>query len=274
MNRYQHLDRAVATLVRAAGAAAIMPRFRGLADGDIIEKTPGEVVTIADRAAEAMLTEGLTRLDAGIRVVGEEACAADPGLLDGLDRGAVWLVDPLDGTANFAAGRRPFGIMVALLVDGVTEAGWLYDPVANRMCHAIRGGGAFIDGDRIRVHPVASGRPLAALATQFMQAEERARIESRAAEAFDLVPIPRCAAEHYPRLCLADNEIAMFQRTLPWDHAAGALLLQEVGGCVARWDGSPYRVADGRNGLIAAPGEALWGLAQTALFGHVAAVAE
>ncbi len=56
--------------------------------------------------------------------------------------------------------------------------------------------------------------------------------------------MPRCAAEQYPRLCLGQTDVAMFRRTLPWDHAPGALLFAEAGGHIARWDGSPYRPAD------------------------------
>ena len=74
----------------------------------INEKTPGDLVTIADHEAEARLTEALAGLIPGSRVVGEEAVSVDPGLLDGLDQGCVWLVDPLDGTGNFVAGSPHF----------------------------------------------------------------------------------------------------------------------------------------------------------------------
>jgi len=75
---------------------------------------------------------------------------------------------------------------------------------------------------------------------------------------FQTVPIPRCAAEQYPRIVLGANDVTLYERTLPWDHAAGVLFLTEAGGRVSRFDGSPYQVGDDRRGLIAAATPALW----------------
>lgn len=262
-----HLDlrEPVSALLRKVAASIVMPRFRALAISEISEKTPGEVVTIADREAEARLADGLAALGTGARIVGEEACEAEPSLLDDLDSGATWLIDPIDGTANFAAGRAPFGMMIALAIDGLTEAAWLFDPLSGRMCFAARGRGAHIDGERVVVHAPARHRPVAALATQFMTPEARQSAERRAADMFDLVPIPRCAAEHYPRVCLGENDVGLFQRTLPWDHAPGVLFLEEAGGRAARWDGSEYRIGDTGRGLLIANDGALWDRAAAAL---------
>jgi fructose-1,6-bisphosphatase/inositol monophosphatase family enzyme len=229
------------------------------------EKEPGDPVTIADRESELLLTAGLSRIDSGARVVGEEACASDLKLLDALEDGRVWIVDPIDGTANFSAGHPPFGIMIALLDEGETEASWIYDPLSKRLCHAVRGGGAFADGKRLQVKP-PSGRPSAAVTTvgepEAVLAARRARIATE----FELVPMPRCAAEQYPRLCLGQNDVAMFRRTLPWDHAAGALLFVEAGGRLARWNGARYRPGDGGVGLLAAATPELWEQAARLLF--------
>src|SRR5215213_7219723 len=84
----------VATIMRQAAAEAVLPRYRKLLAGDVEEKTPGEVVTVADREAEQIISPRLAALLAGSRVVGEEAVATNPSLMDGLDEGQVWLVDP------------------------------------------------------------------------------------------------------------------------------------------------------------------------------------
>src|SRR3954471_16654534 len=107
-------------VLREGAQREIAPRFRQLAPSDVIGKPsaddPHDLVTAADRAAEAALTERLPELVPGSTVVGEEAVAADPSVLQRLRGNApVWLVDPLDGTKNFAAGRWPFGTMVALV---------------------------------------------------------------------------------------------------------------------------------------------------------------
>jgi len=258
---------AVSALMRDVAATLVMPRFRMLAAHEITEKTPGEIVTSVDRASEQRLYEGLDALGLGARIVGEEAVANDLRLLRDIGKGLVWLVDPLDGTANFAAGRRPFGLMVALVEDGAPLSAWLLDPVSGRLCHAERGGGATCDGAPVRAHGTGRNPAVAALATQFLDPDLRAHIHARAAQHLDLVAIPRCAAEHYPRLCFGQNDIAFFQRTLPWDHAAGVLFLTEAGGHATRWDGSPYRVGDGKVGLLAASDERLWALASDILLG-------
>ncbi len=101
---------AVGQILREAAATTVVPRFRMLADHEIEEKSPGEVVTIADREAEAMITTRLQAMLPGVPVVGEEAVAADPSLIEAITTGpCVWLVDPLDGTANFAARRSALG---------------------------------------------------------------------------------------------------------------------------------------------------------------------
>lgn len=242
----------VASLLLDVAARALMPRFGSLSLSDIFEKSPGEIVTVADQEAERLLIGGLARIDPDARAIGEEACSADLALLEGIGSGRAWLIDPVDGTANFAAGRGPFGIMVALVEDGDTVASWILDPLEDRLCHAFAGHGAYIDGQRVtaqvRDHPL----PIAALATQFMPHEQRQAFIDSASRTMAVVPIPRCAAEHYPRLTLGQNDIAFFQRTLPWDHAAGVLFLLEAGGAVCRWNGEPYRVDDGGVGLLAA----------------------
>ncbi len=74
-----------------------------------------------------------------------------------------------------------------------------------------------------------------------------------------MADIPRCAAEQYPRIVLGVNDLAVFERTPPWDHAPGALFVNEAGGKVARPDGSPYVIgADPGRGLLAACSPAMW----------------
>lgn len=251
--------------MRDVAERAIMPRYRALAAHEIAEKSPGEVVTRADREAEALLRDGLARIDVGARIVGEEAAAEDARLLDDIGDGLVWLVDPLDGTSNFANGTGPFGVMVALVDAGEPLAAWMLDPVSGRLCHAERGGGAWIDGERVRARETGKLRPVASLATQFMDAPRRARVHRAAERRFTLEPIPRCAAAHYPRLVTGANDVALFQRILPWDHAAGALFLAEAGGHVAHWDGSPYRVGSDGVGILAAASGRMWTAAATAI---------
>lgn len=258
------LTSAVHALMREASERAIVPRYRTLAAHEIVSKSTkgalSDVVTVADQEAEAILGEGLARLLPEAAIVGEEAAHADPAVLDRLGDALCWIVDPLDGTNNFAEGKPPFGVLIALAERGETLAGWIYDCLSGRFCHATRGGGAFVDGERIAARTTGATPPVAANSLIYMSPERRAAVQTQIAPHYTLVDIPRCAAEQYPRLVLGQNDVAIFERTLPWDHAAGVLFVNEAGGKAARPDGSAYRVDDhARAGLIGASSERLWG---------------
>ena len=257
------LTTALHALMREAAERAILPRYRTLAAHEIVSKSePGalaDVVTIADREAEAILGEGLARLLPEAAIVGEEAAHADSAVLGRLGDTLCWIVDPLDGTNNFAEGKPPFGILIALTEYGETIAGWIYDCLSGRFCHATAGSGAFVDGERIAARGTGAIPAVAANSLVYMTPERRAAVQREIAPHYTLVDIPRCAAEQYPRLVLGQNDVAIFERTLPWDHAAGVLFVNEAGGKAARPDGSAYRVDDhARAGLIGAASPALW----------------
>ncbi|HQV02913.1 MULTISPECIES: inositol monophosphatase family protein [unclassified Novosphingobium] len=246
-------------LMQRAAREAIMPRYQSLAAHEIDAKAADDVVTIADKEAELILAEGLAWLLPEAAIVGEEATHADPALLDRLGDALCWIIDPVDGTNNFAAGKPPFGIMVALSERGETVAGWILDPLSGRLCHAHRGGGAWIGDERITARSTGLAPPIAAISLVFMDPARRAAMKAHIAPHYSLVDIPRCAAEQYPRLVLGTNDVSIFERTLAWDHAAGVLFVNEAGGKAARPDGSAYRVDEAHlPGLIGAASEALW----------------
>jgi fructose-1,6-bisphosphatase/inositol monophosphatase family enzyme len=252
------LDAEMRDLLRFAAQRSMLPRFRNLAAGEVEMKGADDPVTVVDREVEAFLTEALTKLAPGVAVVGEEAAHADERVLDHLS-GQCWIIDPLDGTANFAAGTEPFGIIVALADGGRAVAGWIYDPLKDRFCHARAGEGAFLDGERIAARTTGREPPVVAVSRMFLTPEQSALVDARLAPHYSLVDIPRCAAEQYPRLGLGENDLSSFQRTLAWDHAAGVLWLNEAGGKAARLDGSEYRVDQhDAPGLVAASSQALW----------------
>lgn len=258
---------AVDGLMRKIGRDVVMARFRNLSAADIEEKAKDDYVTVADKEAEARLTEGLQAILPGSHVIGEEAVAADPSVVDRITEGHAWIVDPIDGTGNYAAGRTPFAIMVALAEKGVVRAGWILDPSTRRMCHAALGEGAFIDNKRIAAKASGAPRPLAALATRYLPPDVREQVLARAAGHITEVEVPHCAGEQYPRVVLGENDVALFWRSMPWDHAPGGLFVNEAGGKLARLDGSPYRLGDDRTGLLAAASPRIWDETAKLLFG-------
>lgn len=250
------LDQAVGRAMREAAQRAIMPRFgTSLASA---YKQPGEVVTAADRESEAILAERLASLIPGAAIVGEEAADDDPALLDSLTSGTCWIIDPLDGTANFAAGTGPFGILVALAQDGVPVGGWILDPLSGRFCAAQAGRGATVDGAPFQVSLATRTRPLVAVTRLFADPLRREAVLTALATTFDVLDSPRCAADQYPRVASGENDATLFTRTIAWDHAAGAIFVNEAGGRAARPDGSPFHCDDAQGGMIVAASPAVW----------------
>jgi fructose-1,6-bisphosphatase/inositol monophosphatase family enzyme len=257
----------VEEIVRDVASREIMPSFRRLAQHEISAKTPGEVVTTVDVKVEAQLTRQLQALLPGSRVVGEEAASADLSLLRTLSDGDVWLVDPLDGTGNFAAGLGPFACMIALLRAGETVCSWMFDPLGSHMAFAEQGAGAFVDGERVRATALSPGtaRLRGAVLTRFLPKALAQSVLQRSQHVAEILTGTGCAGAEYPGVVRGAPHFALYWRTLPWDHAPGALFLSEAGGCVGRVDGSAYRAWDGQSGLLAASNPAIWHDAHRAL---------
>lgn len=244
----------VGDMLRQVALETVLPRYRALATINVVEKSPGELVTIADREAETAISRGLAGLVTGARIVGEEACAHDPSLLNGLDDGAIWVIDPLDGTANFAAGAQPFAMMVALLRNGEIVASWIYDPLGDQMAAAELGSGAWLDGKRLRSSGSSGGvADRRGIISRFMlpdtMTEAAAAVTGAVAE---VVPSRRCAGHEYPLVATGAVDFAIYWRTLLWDHAPGVLILNEAGGVARRPDGRPYRPGIAGTGMLLA----------------------
>jgi len=257
-------------LVREVAQAEIVTRFRRLAPGDVIGKPsaedPNDLVTAADRAAEAALTERLPELVPGSIVVGEEAVAADKRVLDRLRGSApVWVVDPLDGTKNFAAGHGPFGSMVALVERGTLLAAAIYLPETDRLFLAERGLGTFIDGVRVPPRAPTNGDLTGTASVRLMPAELAAPIIARA-NAHRQVPSSVCAAHEYTQIAAGLKDYSLHYRLLPWDHAPGALLVREAFGVVRHPNGRDYDVFDDSEPTLSSPDEPTWKRACAELF--------
>lgn len=264
------IDR-VTRLIEEAAAIEIMPRFQRLAVGDVREKAPGDLVTIADEAVEARLSPLLTELLPGALVLGEEAAAADPTLLNHLlGEQSVWIIDPVDGTANFAEGRPAFALIVALVAAGRIEAGWIHDPVAGRTATAVAGEGAWLGEQRLRVaaSPADTGDMAGVLLSGYFGSRELGRkVEARRRRLRALRSV-RSAGLEYLRLVSGEMHFALFTKLMPWDHAAGVLLHGEAGGYARYLEGGAYEpAAIARSGLLLAPDPDSWQRLHATLLG-------
>jgi fructose-1,6-bisphosphatase/inositol monophosphatase family enzyme len=256
---------AVIGLLRDVAGAEILPRFKRLGADDVRMKAgPLDPVTVADEAAERALNAGLRTLFPGDDVLGEEAVSADFSLLGRLkDPGRVWIIDPIDGTANFAAELPLFGVMAALVEADKILAGFILDPISDDCAVAIAGGGAWMvapDGSRRRLRvaePVPVNQMVGSMSWRFMPEPLRSHVLHRL-DRMAAVTDYRCAAHQYRMLAAGHCHVQMFRKLMPWDHAAGVLLHREAGGYARHFDGSEYLPSAVDGGLLLAPDAASW----------------
>ncbi|SIS38251.1 fructose-1,6-bisphosphatase [Insolitispirillum peregrinum] len=254
MTKTIDIDR-VARLIIDVAAEEIVPRYKTLGADAIRSKTSAnDMVTDADEQAEAQLTCRLPDLLPGSVVVGEEAVYANPAVLDRLSGDQpVWVVDPVDGTANFARGHPAFACMVALVEHGQTVAGWIWDPIGDRLWIAEQGAGACCNGRRIQVS--GHGQPLSSLIGSL----GRGRLANRLEEQYALRVRHGSAAHDYAAMADGRVHFAVYNRLKPWDHAAGVLLHHEAGGYSAlRGQNAPYQPTRQDGELIVAPDREIW----------------
>jgi fructose-1,6-bisphosphatase/inositol monophosphatase family enzyme len=247
----------LAEVLRDAAKAEILPRFRRLDEGMVRVKTEAiDLVTEADEAAERVISARLRDLAPGVLVVGEEAVAADPPLLAKLaDADYAITVDPVDGTANFAAGLPAFAVMAAVVRRGEVVAGVIYDPMGDDTLMAERGGGAWLvfpDGRRNR-QTFAAPVPLnemVGVASPFLLPHEQRGPILRNLDKVRLNASYRCAGHEYRMAVGGHLHYLMYGKLMPWDHLPGTLIAGEAGAYFARLDGSPYLPSHTSGGLI------------------------
>ena len=222
------------TLIREVAREEILSRYQSLQDHEVSGKQSGEIVTEADIQSERRLTRDLTALLPGSTVIGEEAYEAAPEIISRFEEAApVWVLDPLDGTRNFSEGRACFCVIVALVAQQVTQAGWIYDPLKNIMYSARRGEGVQRDTEPLQAQPSKNLEKMVGSVGK----TRREKIDARYGVAGTGRPADfvryRCIGMEYVDMLLGTLDFAEYGNLKPWDHAAGLLLLKEAGGHAA-----------------------------------------
>lgn len=209
-----------------------------------------DLVTELDRAAEALIVDGIRRSRPHDAVLGEE----------GADRagtsGVRWVIDPIDGTTNYVYGHPGFSVSIAVEVDGDPAVGVVAVPLHQDVFTAVRGGGAHRNG--VPVHPTATTELSQALvATGFSYDPDRRRRQAAVVEGLigDIRDVRRVGAASVDLCSVACGRVdAYWERGLaPWDWAAGALIAAEAGARVGDLGGG-----DGHEAVLLAAPEALW----------------
>ncbi len=244
----------ILTLLQEVAEEVITPRFRALAEHQVVEKNPGDLVTVADREAEVLITQRLHAAYPGAVVLGEEHHQENPQVM--VDYAAAphaFTVDPIDGTKNFVAGSPDHGVMVAELQGPQVVRSWIWQPQHQVAYVAERGAGAFRNGERLTRPPVADpGAPRGVTSHRRWIGRQLGQFPP-----LELTWI--CCAVDYPMLVQGAADYLVYTGRQPWDHAPGSLLLAEAGAFLGTFDGQAYdpRTVPAR-GLIAAADQSLY----------------
>lgn len=262
--------------VRAAARSQILPRYRALSSGDIRTKSrPDDLVTEADLAVERLLTEQMPDILPGALVLGEEAASVDPGLIDRATRSDLCvIIDPVDGTWNFANGLSVFGTIIAVVHEGETQWGLLYDPLMDDWIIARRGGG--VSYTRPGQNPIPCDLPpapplakqIGLMAPALFPATERGGLMRNMIDGFDRTMGLRCSCHEYRLMLQAGAHWSLSHTPMPWDHAAGVLAMEELGGtaCFVE-DGARYSPSRTHGTLLVAGSPTSWAKVRETLYG-------
>ena len=251
----------VEELLREVADREVMTRFRRLEQGDVRTKQrQGDLVTVADLEAEHHIRAGLKQILPSSHVVGEEAAYKKPEILDALGGDdPVWVVDPIDGTRNFATGKACFAVMCALVQKGETRLGWILDPISGACAVAEKGGGAFVSGHRRTIKDPDG--------PDHLRGSLGEGVQKRLHKQYPSPPpgLPRhyvryhCVGREYMDFLLGKLHFGLYGgRLMPWDHAAGCLMVEEAGGFARTTnDKAPYSPQHHGHGerLLIAPSE-------------------
>jgi len=242
--------------IRAARKAGnvIAKNYERRDDIITMEKGKNDYVTNVDKASEEAIIEVIKKSYPNHTIITEES-----GALEGSDNDVQWVIDPLDGTTNFVKGLPHFSVSIAIRVKGRTEVGVVYDPIRNELFTAVRGEGAKLNEQRLRVENkrdlsgavLATGFPFKQpkyMPMQFnmMQSliEEAADFRRTGSAALDLCYVASGRLDGY------------FEYGIKaWDVAAGDLIVREAGGLVCDFDAGNGYLRSGN--IIAAPARVL-----------------
>jgi histidinol-phosphatase len=239
------VDQVTAAMTEVAGRI-ILPRYQQLAEGDVRAKThPADLVTIADEESEHALTSALKALLPGSHVVGEEAIAADPSTLEGLlARDPLWIIDPIDGTANFMRGVPIWGTLIALAIDGVPLLGVVSSPALGKRWWAARGQGAWSEerggeAKSLRVSGVADLADASLSYNSLKGWDDEGRVDEVIALS-RRVWRTRAIGDMWAYMLLAEGAIDIVGELdmKPWDIAALIPIVEEAGGRMTAVDGT------------------------------------
>jgi len=230
----------------ALAAGVVLQDYLGKLEDAITEKgRPGDLVTIADKASEQVILEIL-----GCHFPQHSILAEESGKLGNQDNEFLWAIDPLDGTTNYAHQYPCFAVSIGLLINGVPKVGVIYDPFRDELFRAAAGLGATRNRRPIQVSQTAELSK--SLLVSGFAYDRRETADNNYAEFCHLTHLTqgvrRDGAAALDLAYVACGRVdGYWERGIaPWDVVAGIILVQEAGGNVTAYDGSPMKIESGR----------------------------
>jgi myo-inositol-1(or 4)-monophosphatase len=218
----------VIDVVRKVAADEVMPRYLKVAHH---RKSDGSLLTEADLAAQDALSRLLPRILPG-PIVGEEMTEEQQAeyWLEGVD--GLWCVDPIDGTSNFVNGLPYFAVSVALMRKGRSVLGVVYDPVADEVFYAEKGGGAFLNGERLPIKETAPQLRNAMAEVDFKRLPKPLALALAATPPYSSQRNFGASTLEWCYVAAGRFDVYIHGGQKLWDYAAGSLILEEAGGAM------------------------------------------
>lgn len=226
-------------------AGAVLQDYWGNLEAIEEKGRPGDLVTEADKAAEAVILQVLQHHVPDHNILAEES-----GSLGNQESACLWAIDPLDGTTNYAHQYPASAVSVGLMIDGIPQVGAIFDPFRQELFRAAKGLGATRNRRPMRVSETAALEK-SLLVTGFAY-DRRETTDNNYAE-FCHLPhltqgVRRSGSAALDLAYIACGRLdGYWERGLsPWDIAAGIVLVEEAGGRVTAYDRSPLNIRSGR----------------------------
>ena len=252
---------AITAIIAEIAAEEVKAKLGVLSRAEVTEKSAGDFVTSADLAVERRLGAALQDLTPDAQIVGEEAVSEGRASIAGLaDDHLSWVIDPIDGTGNFAAGYPLSAVILALVRKDEVLAGWIHDPYSDRTFVGSLGGGAWFGGRRLSVHTPSEGRLMngSIYGRMFRRSTGFQATWARGRGKMGGIFNARCVGhEHMSRLA-GLSHFGGYSKLFPWDHAAGFLMHSEAGGVGKLISGEPYKPSNADIPGLRAPDEDIW----------------
>lgn len=245
--RLNQLDRFIQTIVREAGAS--LRKNYGVVTTGKAKTSQHDIVTAADYEAEGLLIAAIRKKFPYHNILAEES-----GSLQGKSE-YTWVIDPLDGTANFARQVPLFGVIVGFAKNGVMQAGAIYDPIHDEMYYARRGQGAYCNGQRIYVSKESALEEMVITLSNVRlrsSLEQFAHWRSLFALYTTYYKSYGSAAQSFMALASGKTDAYIIGGAYPWDVTAGGLLVEEAGGKITHLDGRKWDWQENNQHILAA----------------------